>query len=61
MRTHAWNARSQWPIGYRRSTCPNPRAILWGKADKVDMVHEAVPKEAFLGESEPLCTGLHRS
>ena len=31
-----------------------PLVILWGKADKVKMMHEAVPKEAFLGESEPL-------
>ena len=31
-----------------------PLVILWGKADKVEMLHEAVPKEAFLGESEPL-------
>ncbi len=31
-----------------------PLVILWGKADKVKMVHEAGPKEASLGESDPL-------
>ena len=38
-----------------------PLCNMWGKADKVNMPHEAVPKEAFLGESEPLCSWLHKS